>query len=306
MSRRIALLGTITHDTISHESGFSYEGIGGVLYQAAILCGLRRDVSLYTNLGVELVSRVEKIIQGWTHLHREGIQHVVGPGNQVDLHYPEEGERVEILKSVVPPMSAVHLVKDLPEFGMLVLILNSGFDIELLDWKKITQSAVCPVWIDIHSLALTKKLREPRKYVSFTEWEEWVEGAEYLQANKQEVASMLGSPHALPNEEEITRFGKRALELGLKAVFMTLGQEGGIVMTPEESRRIASAQAERLVDTTGCGDVFCAATAAELMDGKDPFAAGSFGLELATKAVSCKGIVETYLLAKRYKEGDRP
>jgi len=306
MSKRIALLGTITHDAISHESGFSYEGIGGVLYQAAVLCGLGKDVSLYTNLGVELVPQVEKIIQGWTHLHREGIQHVAGPGNQVELHYPEEGERVEILKSVVPPMSAVHLVKDLPEFGMLVLILNSGFDIELRDWKKITQSAVCPVWIDIHSLALTKKLQEPRKYVSLSEWEEWVEGANYLQANKQEVASMLGFPCALPNEEEITRFGKRALELGVKAVFMTLGQEGGIVMTPEESRRIASAQAERLVDTTGCGDVFCGATASKLLDGNDPFSAVSFGLELATEAVSLKGIEETYFLAERHREGDRP
>lgn len=306
MSRRIALLGTITHDTISHEPGFSYEGIGGVLYQAAILCGLGKDVSLYTNLGVELVPQVKKIIQGWTHLHREGIQHVPGPGNRVELHYPEEGERVEILKSVVPPLSAAHLVKDLPEFGMLILILNSGFDVELQDWKKITRSAVCPVWIDIHSLALVRKLQEPRKYVSFTEWEEWVEGVDFLQANKQEVASMLGFPYRLPNEEEISRFGKRALELGVKTVFLTLGQEGGIVMSPEESKRMASPQAERLVDTTGCGDVFCGATASKLLDGDDPFSAASLGLELATEAVSLKGIEETYLLAERHRKGDRP
>jgi hypothetical protein len=306
MSKRIALLGTITHDTISRESGFSYEGIGGVLYQAAVLCGLGKDVSLYTNLGLELVPRVKKIIQGWIHLHREGIQQVAGPGNQVELHYPEEGERVEILKSVVPPLNVAQLVKDLPEFGMLVLILNSGFDVELRDWKKITQSAVCPVWIDIHSLVLVRKLQEPRKYVSLTEWEEWVEGVDYLQANKQEVASMLGFPHTLPNEEEITRFGKRALELGVKAVFMTLGQAGGIVMTPQESRRVASPKAERLVDTTGCGDVFCGATVSKLLDGDDPFSAASFGLELATEAVSLKGIEETYFLAEQDREGDRP
>jgi hypothetical protein len=306
MSKRIALLGTITLDAISHESGFSYEGIGGVLYQAAVLCGMGKHVSLYTNLGLELVPQVQQIIQSWSHLHREGIQHVPGPGNRVELHYPEGGERVEILKSVVPPLNPAPVIKDFPEFGMLVLILNSGFDIELRDWHKITRAASCPVWIDIHSLALTKKLQEPRKYASLSEWEEWVEGVDYLQANKQEVASMLGFPQRLPKEEEIARFGKRAFGLGLKAVFMTLGREGGLVMTPEGSRKIATSEAESIVDTTGCGDVFCAATAAGLMEGKDPFAAGSFGLELATEAVSCKGIEETYLLAKRYREGDRP
>lgn len=306
MSQRIALIGTITHDTISHESGFSHEGIGGVLYQAAVLCGLGKNVILYTNLGLRLVPRAEKIILKWSNLHQEGIQHVEGSGNRVELYYPEKGERIEVLKSVVPPVSAARILKDLPELGMLLLILNSGFDVELRDWKKIIQSASCPIWIDIHSLALAKKLQEPRKYVSLTEWEEWVEGVDYLQANKQEVASMLGFPQRLPSEEEITLFGKRVFELGVKAVFMTLGPEGGIVMTPDGLRKIASSGAERVVDTTGCGDVFCGATVSKLIDGRDPFSAASFGLELATKAVSLLGIEKTYLLAKKYRDRDRP
>lgn len=305
MSQRIALLGTITHDVVSYESGLTFEGIGGVLYQAAVLCGVGQEVSLYTNLGSELVPQVEKIIEGWTHLHQEGINHVPGPGNRVELHYPEKGERVEVLKSVVPPLDTAQVVKDLPGFGMLLLVLNSGFDIELKDWQKITLAASCQVWIDIHSLALAKTLQGPRKYVSLDEWKAWVKGVDYLQANKQEVASMLGHPQRLPNEEEIARFGKSAFELGVKVVFMTLGQEGGIVMTPEGLSKIASSQAESLVDTTGCGDVFCGATAAKLMEGKEPFTAASFGLRLATKAVSLIGVEETYLLALPHRRGDR-
>ncbi len=306
MSQRIALLGTITHDVISYESGLNFEGIGGVLYQAAVLCGLGKEVSLCTNLGSELIPQVEKIIEGWSHLDQEGIQPVPGPGNKVELHYPEKGERVEVLKSVVPPLGIARIVKDLPEFGMLLLVLNSGFDIELKDWRKITGSASCPVWVDIHSLALAKKLQEPRNYVSLTDWQAWVEGVDYLQANKQEMASMLGHPKRLPDEEEIVRFGKSAFDLGVKAVFMTLGQEGGIVITPEGLRKIASLEAERIVDTTGCGDVFCGATAAKLMEGEDPIAAASFGLELATKAVSLTGIEETYLLILHHREGTSP
>jgi hypothetical protein len=298
-------LGTITHDVISYESGLTFEGIGGVLFQAAVLCGLGKEVSLYANLGLDLAPQVEEIIESWSHLNQEGIQFVPGPGNRVALHYPEKGERVEVLKSVVPPLGVAQIVKDLPEFGMLILVLNSGFDVELKDWQKITQYASCPVWIDIHSLALAKKLQEPREYVSLDEWEAWVEGVDYLQANKQEVASMLGHPQRLPDEEEITHFGKNAFELGVKVVFMTFGQEGGIVMTPEGLRKIASSEAERVVDTTGCGDIFCGATAAKLMEREDPFAAASFGLELATRAVRLTGVKETHLLALHHRKGDR-
>ncbi|NIM90857.1 MAG: hypothetical protein GTO17_07910 [Candidatus Aminicenantes bacterium] len=303
MSQRAALLGTITHDLISYESGLNFEGIGGVLYQAAVLCGLEKEVSLYTNLGAELVPQVKEIIESWSHLDQTGIQYVPGPGNRVELHYPEKGEREEVLKSVVPPLGTAQIVKELPGFGMLLLVLNSGFDIELKDWKKITDSASCPAWIDIHSLALAKKLQKPRGYVSLADWEAWVEGVDYLQANKQEVASMLGHPQRLPDEEEIARFGKRAMELGVKAVFMTLGQEGGIVMIPEGLEKIASSEAESVVDTTGCGDVFCGATAARLMEGKDPVTAACFGLELATKAVNLTGVEETYLLTLHHGRG---
>ena len=306
LKKKLGLIGSITYDVITYESGLTYEGIGGVLYQAAVLRGLGKEVSLYTNLGLDLVPHVERIIKSWSNFYRGGIQHVPGPGNWVQLHYPERGERIEVLKSVVPPLDSTQILQELPEFGMLLLVLNSGFDVKLQDWQKITCSASCPIWIDIHSLALTKKLGVPRKYVSLNEWEEWAEGVDFLQANKQEVASMLGCPQILPREEEITRFGKKAFELGIKAVFITLGKAGGIVMTPEGSRKIASPQAKSIVDTTGCGDVFCGATAAMLLDGQDPFTAAYFGLELATKAVSLRGIEETHLLALGQRGGVSP
>lgn len=290
-------MGTITHDVIALESGLTFKEIGGVLYQAAVLCGLGKDVFLYSNLGQELVEDVEKIIEGWSTLHTGGIHHVEGPGNRVKLYYPHKGERVEILESVVPPLDHARILKAIPELGMLLLIMNSGFDVELKDWRKIVQSASCPVWIDIHSLALARKLGVPREYISLTEWKKWAEGISYLQANRQEIASMLGCPKKVISEGDVEDFGKEAFDVGLKAIFVTLGKEGGLVLTPHGSKKIASLEAETIVDTTGCGDVFCAATAVKLLEGKAPFSAASFGLELATKAVSLKGIKQTYSLA---------
>lgn len=295
------LIGTITSDVITYESGATFKGIGGILYHAAVLCGLGEEVFLYTNCGEEIFPEVERIIKGWTTLHTQGISTVSGRGNQVRLHYPEKGERLEILESVVPALNSNQIIRDLNDLKMLIMVLNSGFDIELKEWRKIVRRSSCPIWLDIHSLALAKKLGVPRNYLSLSEWKDWAKGATYLQANKQEVASMLGHPQKLPTEAEIEVFGKMALEIGIEALFITLGKEGVLALTTEDSLKISAPQVENVVDTTGCGDVFCAGTAWKLVQGVSPFEAASFGIELASKATKVSGISGTYALAVRQR-----
>lgn len=305
MKKPFGLIGTITFDEITYESGQSIKGLGGVLYQAAVLCGLGEEVHLYTNMGQELAEEVEATISGWSTLCRESIQTVPGHGNQVRLHYPENGERMEVLKSVVPPLDLSSLLKDIRELGMIILVINSGFDVELPDWRKIVHSASCPIWIDIHSLALSRKVGVQRNYRPLPEWKDWTEGTTFIQANAKEVASMLGQPDRKPSESELKRFVVKGFELGVRAVFITLGKEGVLVMTPGESRKISVSEAESVVDTTGCGDVFCSAAAMKLSEGEDPFNAAHFGMELATKAAAVKGIAETYCLVQNFPEMDR-
>jgi len=297
MSTKFGLIGTITHDFITYDSGQSFKGLGGVLYQAAVLCGLRKEVFLYTNLGEELVLEVEKITRDWKTLHKEGIRNVPGPGNLVYLHYPAGGERVEVLRSVVPALDPGLVIEDIAQLGMLIMIVNSGFDLKLSNWRKVVQASSCPIWLDIHSLLLSRELNVQRKYLPLAEREGWIKDVSFVQANDKEVATMLGQPDKIPSEADIFRFARMAFKSGAKAVFVTLGKEGVLVLTSENSKKISAPSAEKVVDTTGCGDVFCAAAAAKLAEGEDPFASASFGLELATKAVSVKGIEETYLLA---------
>jgi hypothetical protein len=302
MSKKFALIGTVTHDFITSDSGQSFEGLGGVLYQAAVLCGLGKEVFLYSNLGEELIKDVERMTRDWTTLHKEGIRLVPGPGNQVYLHYPARGERVEVLKSVVPPLDSSQVLKKITEFGMLIMIVNSGFDLELSEWRKIVQAASCPVWLDIHSLLLSRELNVRRKYLTLAERKDWVKGVSFVQANAKEVATMLGQPDKVLSEPDISRFARMALRSGAKAVFVTLGKEGVLVVTREKSKKIKATKTKKVVDTTGCGDVFCAAAAAKLAEGEDPFASASFGLELATQAVSVRGIEESYFLASKHRK----
>jgi hypothetical protein len=296
------LIGTITSDAITQDDGLPLKGLGGILYQAAALCGLGDEVFLFSNCGRGLKPEVQRLIGAWKTLYTNGLEFVPGPGNQVFLRYSFQlKEREEVLESVVPSLDPAKALGDLAQIEMLLAVFNSGFDIALGDWRKIADSAGCPVWLDIHSLALAKHLHKHREYIPLADWREWVKGAAYLQANRQEVACMLGHPQAWPEEREIEAFVKDAYKIGVKAVFVTMGKEGVLISTPAGSRKMRAPRAKTVVDTTGCGDVFCAGTMHRLAKGASITEAASFGIHLASQAVSLAGVAQTYEMAARFR-----
>jgi hypothetical protein len=295
---RFAIMGTIGYDVITHEGGEGYSGVGGILYQAAGLCGLGLDVALFANVGETYEAEVRAVTEHWPACQTEGVRASPGAGNRVFLHYPTRGERVEVLRSHVPPLEPERIIDGLPGCRMLISVINSGFDIELAAWRRIVDAAACPVWFDVHSLVLTQVVGETRHYRPLLEWPAWVAGVTHLQANVQEVASMLGDPERLPGREELIGFGRAAAGLGVKAVFLTMGKDGAMVLTPDGVRRIGCREAGRVVDTTGCGDIFCAGAAAMLAVGAAPEEAAAFGVELASEAVGVAGVLNTYGLIR--------
>jgi sugar/nucleoside kinase (ribokinase family) len=297
-SPRFALLGTITRDVITQASGRVFSGEGGILYQAAGLCGLGRPVTLYSNVGQDIFSRIRPVLDGWPTLDSSRIHVVPGPGNTVFLHYPEKGERVEVLESHVPPLRPGGLLREVPAVGFLIMVINSGFDISLRDWRRIVRRAACPIWFDFHSLALTLEMHTARRYRPLPEWRAWAEGTTYLQANLKEVSSMLGDPEKVPSRERLLRFWNQASELGPRAAFITLGPEGVIVLQPGGLKTVALSGAKTVVDTTGCGDIFCAGAAAFLASGADPIEAAAFGAELASEAAGVAGFEAAYRLVR--------
>jgi len=295
------LIGTITSDTITREDGPALTGLGGILYQAAVLCGLAEDVLLYSNCGAELETEVRSLIGAWPTLCTNGLEFVPGPGNRVFLRYSGHlKEREEVLEFVVPPLDASRVLPDLDQLDMLLMVFNSGFDMTLDDWRKLAAAASCPTWLDIHSLTLARHLRRHREYKSLSDWKDWVSGISYLQANRQEVACMLGHPERWPDRSEIAAFLEDAFRIGLKAVFITMGKEGTLASTPDRSCMMRAPRAKTVVDTTGCGDVFCAGAMHGLAGGASISESASFGIQLASRAVGLAGVRKTYEMARDF------
>lgn len=114
---------------------------------------------------------------------------------------------------------------------------------------------------------------------------------------------MLGRPEKPASAEEVRDFGRLALDLGIEALFITLGREGALVRTSHEEKMIAPRLAARVKDSTGCGDVFGAAAAASLSRGASPLEACRAGVDLASRAAQVAGIRDTYALALHRRAG---
>ena len=121
----------------------------------------------------------------------------------------------------------------------------------------------------------------------------------YLQLNRTELGCLLGRIGHEFSEKDIDVFGQNAFDMGIRAVFITLGKDGVLVLTPDRARILACSHFGNIEDTTGCGDVFCAVTVKELLDGVDPFSAAQAGVDLATRATKAKGVEETFELVRR-------
>ncbi len=293
------LIGTITSDHIVRDEGATFEGLGGVLYQAAVFSGLGEGVRLFSNCGDDLKPSVEMTVRDWPGLDRSGLRFVPGPGNRVELRYSEHlKEREEVLRSVVPGLDPGLIVPRLAGLEALLVVFNSGFDLDLPAWRSIIDAAGCPIWLDTHSLVLERKLGAHRDYIALADRREWISGITYLQANRQELACLIGRPERWPDEVEIRAFAHAAFALGIEAVFVTQGQDGVFVLTPGETRAVRAPRADRVVDTTGCGDVFCARALQLLRRGAGAFEAAEEAVVLASKAVGRSGVRATFEMVR--------
>lgn len=307
MNERIfGLIGTISRDEVRREGGAEFRNLGGALYQAAALCGLGEETRLHARLADDMAAEVAALVGGWRTFRRDGLTAFGGPGNRVSLYYPARGERVEILRSAVPALDPGPIIAGLPGLAFLVMIINSGFDMELGSWRRVADAAACPVWLDFHSLTLERVLGRPRSYRAVPEWRDWARGAAYLQANRKEVSCLLGEPDGEAGPEDIRKFRRQALDLGASAVFVTLGKEGALVSTATEERLAPLPVSGEVVDTTGCGDVFCAAACSALSRGASPAEAARFGVDLASAAARTAGVGETYELALKFRHRQNP
>jgi sugar/nucleoside kinase (ribokinase family) len=291
---KIAVIGTINRDTIHLRQGGLIEGFGGILYNLfalSYLFGSEATIYPVCNIGHDVYEEVKKKLRKRKNLRLEAVRKVERRNNHATLFYLREGEKSEILKGRVPPLS-FERTKEVLDIDFILVNFISGVDLTLATLKKIFSNRKGKLFVDLHSLTLGIDRDGKRFFRRPSNWEEYVRNCDYLQLNRKELEVITGS-----EDLEVRELYSRMQDLnrlGPQGVIVTLGRRGVLASLREgdkvRRKRFYSSESLKEVDTTGCGDVFSAGFIHSYLISGDFFQAVEFANRVAGFKAGFSGV----------------
>jgi sugar/nucleoside kinase (ribokinase family) len=291
---KVAVIGTINRDTIHLYQGGLIQGFGGILYNLFALSYLfGSDATIYPvcNVGHDVYEEVLKKLRKRKNLRLDAVRKVERRNNHATLFYPRKGEKSEILKGRVPPLSFERM-KNVLDSDFILVNFISGVDLTLATLKKVFSNRKGKLFVDLHSLTLGIDRDGKRFFRRPSDWEEYVRNCDYLQLNRKELEVITRSED-LKVRELYSRM-QDLNRLGPQGVIVTLGRRGTLACLREgdkiRKQRFCSSPSLQKVDTTGCGDVFSAGFIYRYLTNGDFFRAVEFANRVAGFKVGFSGV----------------
>ena len=290
---KVAVIGTINRDTVIRADGSRIEGYGGILYNLAVLSRLLGDrgtIFPVANIGADHEREIRKLLGKLVNCDLSALANVRAANNHCLLTYQSVSEKTEILSGWVGGVSREKLRAILDSDFILVNFI-SGSDISTTNLKWLRANTRANIYIDFHSRTLGRKrdgarfLRRPR------DWAKTAACADILQMNEVEFELLAG---VKPSQQECERFARKYLAPSARGLLVTLGKDGVILAERKRggvaARQIAAEQLRRVVDTTGCGDVFAGAFVAACALGQSLRSSAETAVGAASARAGVSGI----------------
>lgn len=118
--------------------------------------------------------------------------------------------------------------------------------------------------------------------IDWAEKENLLPFVHFLKANEEEMAVLTG-------QRDADKGAKQLLAWGAKEVIITLGSEGSIIYTADDSALIPAFVPTVLKDATGCGDTYMAGYLYRRCKGHSIEEAGAFAAAMATLKLQASG-----------------
>lgn len=239
------------------------------------------NVATYVNaLGQEAVAT--GILGGFTgqfirkELDRQGLEHdfiesgrtrvnttILADGEEYKINHDGESATAEAVEKLVDKINRKEA-----ETVVISGSLPPGLNHEAV--RKVRENVDAEVAVDLHGDVLGK-----------------LEG-DYLVAkpNRDELSEATGVD--VDSVEKAVEASQILLDKGFENVLASLGAEGAVLVTPNESHRVKGIETE-VADTTGAGDALLSGFIAALKEKNDSLEALRKGLAFATLVVETSG-----------------
>ena len=293
---RIAVIGAITRDTLIFpiEGGCRItESVGGALYTIAALATVtNEEVYPVCNVGYDIYQDVVNFLKGYRNVALSAVQKVNTKNIHCYILYASEyGTQYDDGKEV--PISFEQVEPLIPNSGFIFVSPSTGFDIPLDVVRRVKRSTKSPMYLDYHILSLGRDKLGHRFLRKRDDWLEWCTNCDYLQLNKFEAESLYDG--TINSDDDALGFSEAILNGGVKSVAITMGSKGVLVCYRDGNNdlkctRIGAYKVGKVIDATGCGDVFAGGFIAHFTETKNLLDSYRFGNKLAGLKTGIPGI----------------
>lgn len=274
---KISVLGPIPRDMVATHKGDVFEKYGCVIYTTAalsMLVGKEDRIVPVTHLSESDAPKVRDILSGFSSVDLHHISSSADSGDIVSLTYVDQNTRLEHQTGFMAPLVPAD-VAGLLDSDAFICLPISDYEVPCATLAYIKQNSEGIVILDAHgpTNAITRNGERVHKF--WFDRDLWLPYIDILKMNLQEAGcSWFRSAYtfaALQDAsdiglDELPKFAAHCIELGVKAVCVTLDQHGCVLYFRDASGKIQEhfiqrVQVEHVVDTTGCGDSFAAGLA---------------------------------------------
>ncbi len=280
--KRLGVLGTMVWDTIYRPGAEAEpeEEWGGISYALnAFEAALPVDWCFVplVKVGSDLAPLANRFLSS---LERKGdasrFIEVPQPNMRVTLRYSRNDRNTETLSGSSPTWTWEQLGPMVRDLDALYVNFTSGTELRLETARRLRRAFPGLIYVDLHSLLLAPDGVALCVSEALEDATGWFSCFDVIQLNEDELR-LLGN--------KAVEVAARAMAEGAQAFIVTLGSRGALsystgevrldseagsrdaVSGPIRTAHVPPVHVERQLDSTGCGDVFGAATVSYLLRG---------------------------------------
>ena len=299
-ARTVAVLGPIPRDRIITHRGDVLEKYGCALYTAIALSALLGEEDrVLPIVHVEKVDEqpIKDLFASYPNVDVTGIRSTTDRGDVVELRYVDQNTRIERQTGFMAPIRPVDV-----EFALhadaFVCVPITDYEVSQSTLEYIKANSEGVILLDGHGPTSTLVHDGAREHRLWADRDAWLPSIDILKMNLEEAGCswMPGPgddrrPGDLIAVDQLPDFAAHVLGQGVKAVCVTLDEEGCVAFTLDDAGALQSHVVPRIpiedvVDTTGCGDSFAAGMAFGYLQDGDIVRACQYGNAMGAQRAS--------------------
>ena len=302
----IAVIGNINLDTLILPDGKIRQSLGGILYNVLSLANLlpASDTILpICKIGVDHYEAILSLCKPFPQIRLDHIQRDPGGTNENVITYTSIDTRTEKLTCRVSPLSLSEVQGGLSAEAILVnFISGSDISLEALNYLKTHRTGL--LCVDVQWLSTGLKEDGTKFFRPIPDWRKWLGRVDIVKLNENEIRTLSDKASLL--EEPYLQTALKLIQQGVSMVLITLGSAGSQLVYRDVDNTIYSyvsrgVPLEKVVDPTGCGDVFISAFLAYSVKEPDVLRANLFAHAAAALNAQKVGLAGVYNLGKARK-----